>query len=276
MTAAGMQWTPHPDVNALLGRLLDEVRAALGDQLTGVYLHGSLATGDVAPVVLLPGDPGRAERVAGRLEGAVCYTRNRGLLGFTGTFRGARVSVQTTAMGAPSTAIVAEELVQLGARTLIRTGTAGAIGRDVAPGNVIIATASTPLDGTTSGYLEGRPYAPAASFEVVRALADHAARSGVAHRVGPVLTDDVFYHVDADHLKPWAAFGALAVEMEASALFTVAARHRVRAGCVLTVSNFVGSADWLAPADLQRAIDTMIDVALAAAVDLSTAEPGRE
>jgi len=233
-----------------------------------IHIHAD--DGAVAPTVLLPGDPGRAERIAARLEGAVCYNRNRGLLGFTGTYRGTLLSVQTTMMGAPTTAIVAEELIQLGATTLIRVGTAGALGDGVDPGDLLVVTASTPLDGTTAGYLEGRPYAPAASFAVVRALVAAAEAQTVTLHVGPILTDDVFYHPDADRLGAWAAFGALAVEMEASALFTVAARHGLRAGALLAISNFVGAAVWLDPADLQRAVDRMIAVAMDAAVNLSS------
>ena len=233
-----------------------------------IHIHAE--DGDVAPVVLLPGDPARTERIAGRLEGAVCYNRYRGLLGYSGSHNGVRLSVQTTMMGAPSTAIVAEELVQLGARTLIRVGTAGALGTGVTPGDLVVATASTPLDGTTAAYLEGRPYAPAASFAVVRALVAAAERRGVTPHVGVVVTDDAFYHPDPDRLRFWAEVGALAVEMEASALFTVAARHRRQAGAVVVVSNFVGAAgDWLSGPDLQRAVDQMIGVALDAGVMLS-------
>lgn len=234
-----------------------------------IHIHASDA--DLAPVVLLPGDPGRAERIAARLEGAVCYNRHRGLLGFTGTYRGVPVSVQTTMIGAPSTAIVAEELVQLGVRTLIRAGTAGALGSEVSPGDLLVATASTPLDGTTAAYLDGRAYAPAASFAVVRTLVSAAEARGLPVHAGPVVTDDVFYHPDADRLRAWAAFGALAVEMEASALFTVAARHGIQAGAILTVSNFVGAAgDWLDRDALDRAVDRMLDVALDAAAGFSS------
>ena len=232
-------------------------------------IHIHARDGDVAPVVLLPGDPGRAERIAARLEGAVCYNRNRALLGFTGMHGGTRVSVQTTMMGTPSTAIVAEELVQLGARTLIRVGTAGALGAQVNPGDLVVVTASSPLDATTAAYLEGRPFAPAASFAVVRALVAAAEARSIQHHVGPIVTDDVFYHPDERRLRTWAEHGALAVEMEASALFTVAARHGLGAGALLTVSNFVGAAVWLDPATLSRAVDRMIDVALDAAVAVS-------
>jgi len=235
-----------------------------------VPLHIHAVETDIAPVVLLPGDPQRAERIAARLEAAVCYNRNRGLLGFTGLHNGVRVSVQTSMMGAPSTAIVAEELVQLGVRTLIRTGTAGALGDRVTPGDLLVATASTPLDGTTAAYLDGRPYAPTASFGVVHALVAAAEARGMNAVAGPLVTDDVFYHPDAERLQAWADFGALAVEMETSALFTVAARHRVDAGAIVTVSNFVGAAgDWLGPEALTAAVDRMILVALDAAAALA-------
>ena len=233
-----------------------------------IHIHAD--DGAVAPIVLLPGDPARAERIAGRLQGAVCYNRHRGLVGYTGLYNGVRLSVQTTMMGAPSTAIVAEELVQLGARTLIRVGTAGALGAGVTPGDLVVATASTALDGTTAAYLEGRPYAPAASFAVVGALVAAAEAQGIIPHVGPVVTDDVFYHPDPDRLRFWAEFGALAVEMEASALFTVAARHGLRAGALVLVSNFVGAAgDWLSGEEARHAVDRAIGVALDAAVALA-------
>jgi purine-nucleoside phosphorylase len=232
-----------------------------------IHIHAE--EGSVAPIVLLPGDPARAERIAARLDGAVQYNQNRGLLGFTGRYQGVGVSVQTTMMGAPSTAIVAEELIQLGARTLIRVGTAGALGAGVNPGDLLVATASTPLDGTTAGYLEGRPYAPAAAYAVVGALMMAAETHGAVPHVGPIITDDVFYHPDADRLAAWTAFGALAVEMEASALFTVAARSNLSAGAILTISNFVGAAAWLDPDDLRRSVDLAITIALDAAVRLA-------
>ncbi len=224
---------------------------------------------DIAPVVFLPGDPARAERLAARLDGPVCYNRHRGLLGFTGEAAGVRVSVQTTGMGAPSAAIVAEELLGLGARVLVRVGTCGGIG-GVAPGELVIATASCPLDGTTAQYLQGDPYAPAASFAVTRALVDAAHALGLSPRVGLVATEDVFYNPNPWHQDTWAARGVLAVEMEASALFTVAALRGAHAGCLLTVANTSGATDWLASTDLQHALERMLDVALASAPALAT------
>lgn len=231
-------------------------------------LHLRAEPGEVAPVVLMPGDPGRAELVASRLDDSRCYTRNRGLLGFTGSWNGTPVSVQTTGMGAPSAAIVAEELVQLGARVLVRIGTAGGVAA-VRPGDLVVATAAVPLDGTTRTYMDQGPSAPAATFGVTAALADAARRSGNPYHTGIVMTDDVFYHPNPDHGRIWSARGVLAVEMEASAIFTVAALRGVAAGCLLLVSNTLFGDDWSTGVTHQQAVEQMIDVALAALPALS-------
>jgi purine-nucleoside phosphorylase len=232
-----------------------------------LHIHASPA--DIAPVVFLPGDPGRAERIAGRLAGTTCYTRFRGLLGFTGEAGGVRVSVQTTGMGAPSASIIAEELIQLGAKVLVRVGTAGGVGESVRPGDLVIATASCPLDGATRAYLDGEPYAPAAAFTVTRALVDAAAALGYPPHTGLIATEDAFYHPEPGHAEKWAARGVLAFEMEASALFTIAALRRAAAGCLLTVSNTSKALDWLGGDTLDDAIGRMIAVALAAAPALA-------
>jgi len=232
-------------------------------------IHLRAQPGDVAPIVLLPGDPGRATRAAERLEGARCYNEFRGLLGYTGRYRGVPVSVQTTGMGAPSAAIVVEELALLRARTVIRIGTCGATRREIRPSDLIVATAACPLDGTTREYLEGEPYAPAATFRVVRALVDAAERLGVRHHVGPVATEDALYFVTPEWRERWSARGVLAQEMEASAVLTVAALRGMEAGCLLTASNMAGQHERLSDDRLLQAIDRMIEVALEAAVALT-------
>lgn len=233
-------------------------------------VHLRAREGDVAPIVLLPGDPARARRAAERLEGARLYNEHRGLLGFTGTYRGTAVSIQTTMMGCPSAAIVCEELISLGAKVFIRIGTCGAAARHVEPKDLVIATASCPLDGTTAQYVDGDPYAPAASFRVVRALTEAAEAAGVRHHVGLIATEDALYTVREGWTDRWAARGVLAQEMEASAIFTVAALRSVEAGCVLVASNRAGQHLRLPDDELQPAIDAMIGVALEAAVRLTT------
>ncbi len=233
-----------------------------------VHIHAQ--RGEIAPIVLLPGDPGRALRVAALLEGAVSHNENRGLLGFTGGYHGVRLSVQTTGMGAPSAAIVAEELAMLGARVLIRIGTAGGAAATVHAGELVNATASVPLDGATKAYLGGEPYAPVADFSVVTALDTACRQSGAEFHIGLIASGDALYAEDAAGAARWAARGVLAFEMEASVLFTVAALRSIRAGCLLVVTNTAGKQDWLAGVAYEAAERRMLDVALEAAASLDS------
>jgi len=233
-------------------------------------IHVRAKPGDVAPIVLLVGDPGRATRTAGLMDDAVCYNEFRGLVGYTGTYEGAGISVQTTGMGSPSAAIVCEELAMLGARVLIRLGTCGAVHQDMRATDIVIATAACPLDGTTSGYTDGEPYAPAATFRVVRALVDAASDAGVRFHTGLIATEDALYRVREAWADRWQARGVIAQEMEASAIFTVAAVRGIEAGCILVASNHAGQHERLPDDELQPAIDAMIRIGLRAAVSLSS------
>lgn len=242
-------------------------------------IHLRAEPGDYAPIVLLPGDPNRATAIASLFDGGLEASRkvndHRLLFGYTGTCGGVPVSVQTTGIGAPAAAIVVEELLRLGARRLVRVGTCGGIGRGIRTGELVIASAAAPFDGTTATYLHGEPYAPAADFTLVRALVDAAETERATYHVGPVCTVDVFYNPDADYFSRWAARGVLAFEMESSALFYLAARAHatgddVRAASILTVSDVLGpnvtSEDtYLALDELERRTASMIRVALAAA-----------
>lgn len=232
-------------------------------------IHVRAEPGAVAPIVLLVGDPGRATRTAEIMGDAACYNEFRGLLGYTGTFEGVRVSVQTTGMGCPSAAIVCEELAMLGARVLVRLGTCGAVQPGMRATDIVIATAACPLDGTTSDYTNGEPYAPAATFRVVRALVDAAVEAGVRYHTGLIATEDALYRVRAAWTERWQARGVLAQEMEASATFTVAALRGMEAGCILVASNHAGQHERLPDDELRPAIDAMIRIGLRAAVSLS-------
>lgn len=232
-------------------------------------IHVRARPEDIAPIVLLVGDPGRAVRAAEMLDDARCYNEFRGLLGYTGRWNGVPVSAQTTGMGCPSAAIVCEEMAVLGARTLIRLGTCGALQPEMRATDMIIATAACPLDGTTADYLQGERYAPAASFGVVRELVAQAERAGVRHHVGVVATEDALYAVREEWVERWRARGVLAQEMEASAIFTVAALRGLDAGCVLVASNHAGHHERLPDEQLQPAIDAMIRIGLETAAALS-------
>jgi DeoD family purine-nucleoside phosphorylase len=232
-------------------------------------IHLRAEEGDYAPLVLLPGDPNRARRISERFDPGSAREVNdhRGLFGFTGAYRGVPVSVQTSGMGTPSLSIVVEELLRLGARRLIRVGTCGGIAMGLQTGDLVIATAACPVDGATRTYLHGEPYAPAADFDLTRALVDAAAAAGVEAQTGLVASVDVFYNTDDDYAKRWRERGVLAFEMEASALFFLAARAGVQAACALTISDVLSEEttteeSYLPLEELDRAIDRMIDVAL--------------
>jgi purine-nucleoside phosphorylase len=241
-------------------------------------IHLRAEPGDYAPTVLLPGDPNRATAIARRFDGGLEACRqvnaHRALHGYTGTYRGVPISVQTTGIGAPAAAIVVEELLRLGARSLVRVGTCGGIGRGVRTGDLVVATSATPMDGTTRTYLHDDPYAPTADHALVRLLADEARARGLRHHVGQVATVDAFYNPDPDYATKWRARGVLAFEMESSVLFYLAARAAARgedvaAATILVVSDVltedVSIEDTYLPlGQLEQAADAMIDAALGA------------
>lgn len=247
-------------------------------------IHIRAEAGDYAPVVLLPGDPGRATMIAGMFDGGVegsrLVTQHRAMLGYTGTYQGQPVSVQTSGMGTPSFSIVMEELLMLGVKRFIRTGTCGGVGHGVRTGDVVIATASVPADGATRTYLGGDPFAPAADFELTRALVDAARARSIEPTVGVVQSVDVFYNSDPNYASGMRSRGIIAVEMEASALFYLAMRERgqgkdVRGACILTVSDTLVpddakgyGEDYMSLDELEAATRRMIEIAL----DAGTAE----
>jgi len=248
--------------------------------MTQIHLRAEV--GDYAPLVLLPGDPNRSTRIAELFDGGLEQSRlvndHRGMLGYTGTYKGKPVSVQTSGMGTPSLSIVTEELLNLGATRLLRVGTTGGIGRGVRAADLVIATAAAPVDGSTATYLHGDPYAPAADFELTRALVDAARAKGIEPHIGQVATVDVFYNADEDYVTKWRARNILGFEMEAAALFYLAARAAgagddVRAACILTVSDTLSeeesSEETYLPLDaLEQATDRMIEVALEAGLSI--------
>jgi DeoD family purine-nucleoside phosphorylase len=234
-------------------------------------VHVRAEPGDFAESVLLPGDPRRANYIAENFfEDARLVTEERGMLGYTGTYKGKPVSVQATGMGCPSAAIVTEELIQLGARNLLRIGTCGGYSRELRLGDLVIATAATPNDGTVSSITRGMPYAPAAHFDVIHA-AHHAAESvGRRAFVGPIVSSDLFYDPAEEPARLWGDLGVLAVEMEAAAVFTLSAMHGVRAGCLLTVSDTIGEEIVrISDEELKNAVDNMVALALEALNTLS-------
>jgi purine-nucleoside phosphorylase len=227
-------------------------------------IHIRATAGEVAPVAFLVGDPARATRMAGMLSGSRCYNENRGLLGYTGTHEGIAVSVQTTAMGGPSAAIVLEELAMLGVKVVVRLGTCGAIGEQVNVLDLVIATGSVPLDGTTRQYTDGEPFAPVADFGVTRALVDAAGAGSRPVHIGLGMTNDVFYR-QPEIWPKWRSRGVIAVEMEASALFTVALQRGIRAGAMYLAVDAVGDrASWSSDEAISAGTADLLAAGLAA------------
>jgi DeoD family purine-nucleoside phosphorylase len=230
-------------------------------------IHLRAEPGDYAEACLLPGDPLRARHIAETfLEDVRQVNGERGLLGFTGTFRGAPVSVQASGMGCPSAAIVFEELVMLGVKRILRVGTCGGLQPDLRLGDLIVAVSAVAADATAR-HLVDEPHAPTADWDLVHGAVHAAKELGRPVRVGPIVSSDLFYNPDRGQYERWSQRGLLGVEMESSVLFTLGALRGVRAGCLLTVSDVVVEGDFvrISDDDLRAAVNAMTELALAAA-----------
>src|SRR5438067_13458479 len=199
---------------------------------------------DYADAVLLPGDPLRAQYIADTyLDNVKQVNGERGLLGFTGTWEGKPVSVQGTGMGCPGATIVFEELIQLGSKKLMRVGTCGGLQPHHALGDLIVALTAVPADSTAMHLVGNEAHCPTASWSLIHGAVHAAKEIGQPMHVGPIVSSDVFYNPDGGQYQRWSSRGVLAVEMEASALSTVAALRGVQTGCLLTVSDIVGEGE---------------------------------
>jgi len=228
-------------------------------------IHIRAEPGDYAEAVLLPGDPLRAKYIAETyLEGVVQRNSERGLLGYTGTYKGTPASVQGTGMGCPSATIVAEELIQLGCKRLIRVGTCGGLQPSHQLGDLIVAISAVPADSTAMHLVNNEPHCPTASWNLVHEAVHIAKHSDQKLHVGPVVSSDLFYNPNEGQYDRWSSRGVLAVEMEAAALFTLAAIRGVQAGCFLTVSDIVVEGDFrrISDEELKAAVDRLTTLAL--------------
>ncbi len=230
--------------------------------------HLAAKPGDIADIVLLPGDPLRAKLIAERFfESPVCYNEVRGMLGFTGLYKGRRVSVQGTGMGIPSISIYAHELMaSFGARTLIRVGTCGSLQPHVGLRELVLGQSASTDSSLIARRFSGMAFAPTADFELLHRAWRSASERGFKVHVGNVLSSDTFYDEDPESWKLWARYGVLAVEMEAAGLYTLAARHGARALAVLMVSDSLVAHQALSPIDRQTGFVEMVTSALDAAI----------
>ena len=229
-------------------------------------VHIGAEAGQVAPRVLLPGDPLRAKWIAETfLDDAECYSEVRGMLGFTGTYRGERVSVQGTGMGLPSLSIYVNELFrEYDARTVVRVGSCGALTEDLALRDLVLASGACTDSSMNRIRFDGLDYAPVADYGLLRAAHD-AATSGdldVRAEVGLIFSCDSFYSPRPELMQRMVGYGVLAVEMEASALYTLAAEHRRRALAICTVSDHVVTGEHTTASERQETFGDMVRIAL--------------
>lgn len=236
--------------------------------MTAVSIHLAAEPGQIAPHVLMPGDPLRARWIAQTfLEDATCYNEVRGMYGYTGTWRGERVSVQGSGMGLPSLSIYANELLkEYDVRTIVRVGSCGALVDDLAVRDLVIASGACTDSSMNRIRFEGLDYAPVADYGLLRAAHDAA----LAHhyvertRVGLVFSSDSFYSPRPELLSRMVDYGVLAVEMEASALYTLAAQHQARALAICTVSDHVVTGEQTSAVERETTFGHMVEIALEA------------
>lgn len=231
--------------------------------------HIGAEPGQIAPVVLLPGDPLRARWIAETfLEDAECYSEVRGMYGYTGTWRGRRVSVQGSGMGQPSMAIYVNELLDdYGVSTIVRVGSCGALSDRLAVRDLVLASGACTDSAMNRIRFDGLDYAPVADFGLLRGAYDAAQRlsGGAAVHVGLIFSSDSFYSPRPELTARMVEYGVLAVEMEASALYTLCAGKGARALAVCTVSDHVVTGEETTAQERQETFETMVEVALSAA-----------
>lgn len=227
-------------------------------------IHIEAKQGDIANTILLPGDPLRAKFVAETfLEDIVCYNEIRGMFGFTGTYKGKRVSVQGTGMGIPSISIYANELItEYGVQNVIRIGTCGAMQEDIHLKDVILAMSASTDSSMNKIRFNNMDFAPTASFSLLLKAYNNAVKEDIPVKVGNILSTDTFYGDNPDDWKHWAKFGVLAVEMEAAALYTLAAKYKVNALAILTVSDSLITHELTTAEERQKTFRKMIEIAL--------------
>ena len=208
--------------------------------------HLLVEPGDVNDIALIPGDPGRVERIAGHCEDIEHVAENREYTLVNATYEGRDLTICSTGIGCPSATIAVEELSNVGVETFVRVGTTGALQSDIEIGDMVVATGAAKDEGTTKRY-ENVEYPAVADYETLSALVDSAAGTAAtgtsgdaaSHdiHVGPIATDDAFYAETDEYVDDWERAGMLAVEMEAAAVFTLARRKGLRAGAICTVDG---------------------------------------
>lgn len=227
-------------------------------------VHIEAKKGEIAETILLPGDPLRAKWIAETFfEDPKCFNKVRNMLGYTGIYKGKKVSVMGTGMGVPSISIYAHELINAyGVKNLIRVGSAGSYQKDVKIRDVVLAMAASSNSGVNELRFGGADYAPTADFGLFLKAVEAAKEKNIEVKAGNVFTSDEFYADDFEAYKKWSRFGVLCVEMEAAGLYTVAAKHNVNALAILTISDSLVTGERTTTKERETTFKGMIEIAL--------------
>ena len=237
--------------------------------------HLLVDDGELTDIALIPGDPGRVDRIADHCDEAETIAQNREYKVVNATYEGRELTICSTGIGCPSAAIAIEELANVGVETFLRVGTTGALQSDIEIGDMIVATGAAKNEGTTKRY-EAVEYPAVPDYDALSALVDAAQANDEDVHVGPVTSDDAFYAETGDTVDDWEDAGLLAVEMEAAAVFSLARRKGLRAGAICTVDgNLVegtqkgtDTADDELPDKAKNNVGRAIDITLEAATNL--------
>jgi purine-nucleoside phosphorylase len=227
-------------------------------------VHIQAKKGEIAETVLLPGDPMRAKWIADTfLKDIIQYNDVRGMLGFTGTYKGEKISVQGTGMGIPSTLIYCTELItEYGVKNLIRVGSAGSYQKEVKIRDIVLAMAASTNSGLNTIRFNGADFAPTASFKLFQKAIEVAKEKNIPVKAGGILSSDEFYADEFESYKKWADYGVLCVEMETAGLYTVAAKHNVNALAILTISDSLVTKERTTADEREQTFKEMIEIAL--------------
>lgn len=227
-------------------------------------VHIEAKKGEIAETILLPGDPLRAKWIAETfLENPVCFNRVRNMFGYTGTYKGNKISVMGTGMGVPSISIYAHELItEYGVKNLIRVGSAGSYQEHVKIRDIVIAMAASSNSGLNELRFGGADYAPTANFELFEKAVNVSRAKNIPIKAGNIFTSDEFYADDFESYKKWSKFGLLCVEMETAGLYTVAAKHKVNALTILTISDSLVTGERTTSEERETTFSEMIEIAL--------------
>ena len=226
--------------------------------------HIEAKNGEIAATVLLPGDPMRARWIAENfLDHARCYNDVRGMLGYTGTYKGKLVSVQGTGMGIPSALIYCHELINdYGVKNLIRVGTAGSYQKDIKIRDIVIAMAASTTSGINKQHFKGAGYSPTANVDLFLKACLYAKKNDIPVKAGNVLSTDEFYEDDPNSYKKWANYGVLCVEMETAGIYSIAATYGVKALAILTISDSLVTGESTAIEERETTFKKMVEIAL--------------